>query len=79
MSFVVWLICLPHWPQPLLRRQKSFLGSHASFEVYLEAGHMFMMAARRRKKSRNNSYVVSLDAADTQKDSDNIIGKVQTP
>lgn len=60
-----------------VKRVKSFFGHHPSFQLHLENGDVFLLAARRRKKSKVSSYVVSLDPEDTHRESANCIAKLK--
>lgn len=42
-----------------VKRVKNFFGTHCSFQMHLDSGDVFLLAARRRKKSKVSSYVVS--------------------
>ncbi len=44
-----------------VKRVKSFFGTHCSFQMFLENGDVFLLAARRRKKLNVTSYVISSD------------------
>jgi len=63
--------------QCTIRRKKSMFGSSASY--YMTASHdgTFLMAARRRKKSKTANYFICLDADDINKDNANNIAKVR--
>jgi tubby-related protein 1 len=41
-----------------------------------DAGDVFMLSARRRKKSKNSNYLLSLDQIDLSRKSPNCVGKV---
>lgn len=58
-----------------VRHVKSLLGT-SSFQLFLETGNVFLMAARRRKKSKTSSYVISQDQEDLKRDTDNCVAKV---
>jgi hypothetical protein len=59
-----------------VRHVKSLLGTSSCFQLFLENGHVFLMAARRRKKSKTSSYVISQDSDDLKRDTDNCVAKV---
>ena len=59
-----------------IKRVKGFFGAHCSFQMHLDNGDVFLLAARRRKKSKTSSYVVSQDLEDLKRDTDNCISKV---
>ncbi len=58
-----------------IKRVKNFFGSHASFQMHLEDGEVFLLAARRRKKSKTSSYIISQDIEDLKRDTDNCLAK----
>ncbi|KAL6764994.1 tubby C-terminal-like domain-containing protein [Haematococcus lacustris] len=60
-----------------IKRVKNFFGTHCSFQMHLDAGDVFLLAARRRKKSKVSSYVVSLDLEDLKRDTPNCLAKVK--
>lgn len=60
-----------------IKRVKSMFGHHPSFSLHLDNGDVFLLAARRRKKSKVSSYVVSLDPDDTHRESSNCIAKLK--
>ena len=60
-----------------IRRIKGFFGSHASFMLHLENEDVFLLAARRRKKSKTSSYVLSQDRDDLKRDTDNCLCKLK--
>ncbi len=59
-----------------VKRVKGFFGSHCSFQMHLETGNVFLLAARRRKKSKTSSYVISQDLDDLKRDTENCLAKV---
>eukprot|EP00798_Chlamydomonas_sp_ICE-L_P006895 gene6895-30873_t len=61
-----------------LKRVKNFFGTHCSFQMHLESGDVFLLAARRRKKSKVSSYVISQNIEDLKRDSDNCISKLKS-
>jgi hypothetical protein len=58
------------------RVDKGFLGSQRTYRLYLDSGNVFLLAARRRKKSQTSDFVISLDLEDLKKDSDSCIANV---
>lgn len=60
-------------------REKAglFGASHATFRMHLENDDVFLLAARRRKKSKTSSYVISLDANDLKRDTENCLAKLK--
>ena len=61
-----------------VKRVKGFFGSHCSFQLHLDNGDAFLLAARRRKKSKTSSYIISLDLEDLKRDTENCVSKVGT-
>lgn len=61
-----------------VKRVKNFFGTHCSFQMHMENGDIFLLAARRRKKSKVSSYIISLDLEDLQRDTDNCLAKVNS-
>ena len=59
------------------RVTKGFFGSHCTFQVFLDNGNVFLLAARRRKKSKTSAYVISQDLEDLKRDSGNCVAKVR--
>lgn len=47
------------------------------YTMYLENGEHFLMAARKRKKVRRSTWVLSRHVEDLKRDSDNCIAKVR--
>lgn len=61
-----------------VRHVKSLLGTSSCFQLFLENGSVFLMAARRRKKSKTSSYVISQDGEDLKRDTDNCVAKLKS-
>ncbi|PRP76532.1 tubby protein [Planoprotostelium fungivorum] len=55
-------------------RSKSAFG--AEYYLYLEEGERFLLAARKRKKSKTSNYLISLERGDLNRNSGNFVGKV---
>eukprot|EP00798_Chlamydomonas_sp_ICE-L_P021701 gene21701-28725_t len=60
-----------------VKRVKHLFGTHCSFQMHLENGDVFLLAARRRKKSKASSYVISQDLDDLKRDTDNCVAKLK--
>eukprot|EP00195_Chlamydomonas_chlamydogama_P011442 CAMPEP_0202901248 /NCGR_PEP_ID=MMETSP1392-20130828/14147_1 /ASSEMBLY_ACC=CAM_ASM_000868 /TAXON_ID=225041 /ORGANISM="Chlamydomonas chlamydogama, Strain SAG 11-48b" /LENGTH=473 /DNA_ID=CAMNT_0049587785 /DNA_START=24 /DNA_END=1445 /DNA_ORIENTATION=+ len=60
-----------------VKRVKNFFGTHCSFQMHLDNGDVFLLAARRRKKSKVSSYVISQDLEDLKRDTDNCLAKLK--
>lgn len=54
---------------------KGMMGKIVSVHMFLEKGHVHLLAGRKRKKSKIANYVVSLDQFDLAKDSANCTAK----
>eukprot|EP00667_Euglena_gracilis_P015589 EG_transcript_16232 len=50
---------------------------HPKFELYLEHGHHFLLAARKRKLTTTSNYVMSTDRADLHRHSPGFVGKLR--
>ncbi|KAM6223619.1 tubby-related protein 2 [Rhynchocyon petersi] len=56
-------------------------GMFPFYHLYLEAADgrkHFLMAGRKRKKSKTSNYLISLDSTDLSRDGDNFVGKVRS-
>jgi hypothetical protein len=60
-----------------VKRAKGLFGGHCSFQLYLDNGDKFLLAARRRVKSKVSSYVISEDLEDLKRDSEHCISKLK--
>ncbi|GAX73981.1 hypothetical protein CEUSTIGMA_g1431.t1 [Chlamydomonas eustigma] len=60
-----------------IKRVKGFFGSHCTFQMFLDNGEAFLLAARKRKKSKTSSYIISLDLEDLKRDTENCIAKLK--
>ena len=58
-------------PLALAKYQKSILMGCFSHPQY------FLLAGRKRKRSKTSNYLVSLDPTDLSRDGDNFVGKVR--
>src|SRR5689334_15724892 len=58
-----------------IERQKNV--KFPLFFVYLEDGNQFLVAGRKRKKSKTSNYLVSIDKDDLARQSGNYVGKVR--
>ena len=60
-------------------RQKSGSGLHPTFCMYLNtAGGRFLMAARRRKKSKTSNFCITLDYEDLDAHGDAFFAKLRS-
>lgn len=60
-----------------VKRVKNFFSTHCCFQMFLDVTDVFLLAARKRKKSKTSSYVISLDLDDLKRDTDNCMAKVK--
>ena len=58
-------------PLALAKYQKSILRG------YLSHPQHFLLAGRKRKRSKTSNYLISLDPTDLSRDGDNFVGKVR--
>ncbi|PNH02415.1 Tubby [Tetrabaena socialis] len=61
----------------IVRRVKNFLGNTTAYHLFLDSGDCFMLAARKRKKSKASNFVLSTNQEDLGKDSDHCIAKLR--
>lgn len=65
-----------------VKRVKDFFGSYPTFLMFLEGSSSpgnstFILAARRRKKSKFSNYIMSIDQDDLKRDTENCIAKLK--
>ncbi|PNW71945.1 hypothetical protein CHLRE_16g667450v5 [Chlamydomonas reinhardtii] len=60
-----------------VRRVKNFLGHTLAYQLFLDSGDTFVLAARKRKKSKASNFVLSTSQEDLGKDSDHCIAKLR--
>lgn len=60
-----------------MRRSKGFMGMHPVYQLYLQHGDVFLLSARKRKKSRDSTHLVSLDRTDLKRDSSAVLAKLK--
>mmetsp|Transcript_7598 Transcript_7598/g.19667 ORF Transcript_7598/g.19667 Transcript_7598/m.19667 type:complete len:538 (-) Transcript_7598:993-2606(-) len=62
-----------------IKRDKGKIGRmYPSYYLYLKDGDRFLLAARRRKKSKSSNYLISTNREDLSRDSNNYFGKVRS-
>lgn len=62
-----------------ITRHKSFMfNSFPTYECYLKDGMRFIMAARKRKKTKGAYYIISTSNSDISRHDDNFMGKVRS-
>jgi tubby-related protein 1 len=62
-----------------ITRHKSFMfNSFPTYECYLKDGMRFVMAARKRKKTKGAYYIISTSNSDISRHDDNFVGKVRS-
>lgn len=59
-----------------IERQKGM--KYPTFFVYLEQTNQFLVAGRKRKKSKTSNYLISMDKSDLSRNSGNYLGKVRS-
>lgn len=58
-------------------RHKGLLGRHPSYSLRLQDSNRFLLAARKRKKTKNSQFVISLDPEETKRNSDAYFAKLK--
>jgi hypothetical protein len=64
-----------------IERDKGFDKLHPEYHLYLEIPEgkkVFLLAARKRKRSKTSNYLISLDKGDLSRASENYVGKVRS-
>jgi hypothetical protein len=64
----------------IIRRKQSFGALYPQYELYLEGAsgtRQFLLSARRKKKTRGATYLISLNRPDSGEFDDRIVGKVK--
>lgn len=59
-------------------RDKGSAKMYPKYNLFLEEGKKFLLAARKRKKQTTSNYIISLDYEDLGRDSDNFFGKLRS-
>jgi hypothetical protein len=59
-----------------IMRSKGSWGGQLCYSMFLESCDLFLMSARKRKKTKSSYYVISRDEQDTSRHSENCIAKV---
>ena len=65
----------------IVRSKNGFDKLYPCYEIYLEIpgkDPIFLMSARKRKKSKNANYIISTDRITSAKIKDDIVGKVRS-
>jgi len=62
----------------IVREKSTLLNLYPQYRLYLKNGMRFLLAARKRKKSKTPNYVISLESEDMSKHSKSFIGKVRS-
>ncbi|GFR52500.1 hypothetical protein Agub_g15074 [Astrephomene gubernaculifera] len=60
-----------------MRRIKNFLGNTLVYHLHLESGDTFLMAARKRKKSKASNFVLSTSLGELGRDSEHVVAKLR--
>jgi len=61
----------------LLRKKNLFATATPSFFLYNEVGNKFILAAKKRLKSKCANYLISTSEVDLEKDGTHYIGKLK--
>ncbi len=61
-----------------IERDKGVDKLHPAYYLYLEDKNVFLLAARKRKRSKTSNYLISLDKSDLSRNSGNYVGKVRS-
>mmetsp|Transcript_27289 Transcript_27289/g.33132 ORF Transcript_27289/g.33132 Transcript_27289/m.33132 type:complete len:494 (+) Transcript_27289:271-1752(+) len=64
--------------QCYVKREKDSSGMYPQFKLFLQEGNQFLMAARRRKKSKTSNYLISLDEDDLARRGASYFGKLRS-
>ena len=59
-----------------IKRLKDFFG-YPTYKLFLDSSNTFILAARKRKKTKFSNYVMSVDADDLKRDTENVISKLK--
>ncbi|KXZ54846.1 hypothetical protein GPECTOR_4g918 [Gonium pectorale] len=60
-----------------VRRVKNFLGNTLAYHVYLDSGDTFLLAARKRKKSKASNFILSTSQEELSRESTHCIAKLR--
>ena len=61
-----------------IEREKGADKLYPLYYLYLEHNNQFLLAARKRKKSKTSNYLISLEKSDLSRKSGNYIGKLRS-
>ena len=64
--------------QCTIRREKGNFGMFPKYTLHLDENGEFLLAARKRKKSKSSNYLISLDRDDLSRQSGNYFGKLRS-
>ncbi|XP_012883027.1 PREDICTED: tubby-related protein 2 [Dipodomys ordii] len=83
MAYVLRPAMVGHIVQCLIHRNKHGMDKtlYPTYQVYLEAadgGKRFLLAGRKRKRSKTSNYLISMDPTDMSRDGANFVGKVRS-
>ncbi|KAM4825377.1 tubby-related protein 2 isoform 1-T1 [Thomomys bottae] len=83
MAYVLRPAMVGHMVQCLIHRNKHGMDKtlYPTYQVYLEAadgGKRFLLAGRKRKRSKTSNYLISMDPTDMSRDGVNFVGKVRS-
>jgi len=63
--------------QCYVKREKDSTGMYPEFKLYLQDGDRFLLAARRRKKSKTSNFLISLESDDLARNGGAYFGKLR--
>ncbi|XP_048224910.1 tubby-related protein 2 [Perognathus longimembris pacificus] len=83
MAYVLRPAMVGHIVQCLIHRNKHGMDKtlYPTYQVYLEAADgskRFLLAGRKRKRSKTSNYLISMDPTDMSRDGVNFVGKVRS-
>ena len=58
-------------------RHKGLMGRHPSYSLRLQDGNRFLIAARKRKKTKTSQFILSVDPSETKRTSDGAFAKLK--
>ena len=61
-----------------IKRNKGLRGKYPTYHLYMEEGDIFLLSARRRKRSKSSNYLISTDEGDLARDSECYFGKARS-
>ena len=77
LKYTSYTVCVYTCGYAHIRYTHASTHTHAQYNLYLEEGKHFLLAARKRKKQRTSNYLISLDYDDLNRDSEKFFGKLR--